>query len=490
MSTLFNPPLLRRPNGRSRVIQPFAKPFAVFPGAVATDADLLLAANRVITTLAAAVTAAATTITVTDASLIQQNMVLSLDVDGEIVMVNGPVTSNTLMVQRGFDSTTAVAHAAGVPVLGNIVSFHHNALASEIESIEGVLFPFLPDLPLIINPANAIENGAVGDGTTDDTAVLQRILNNTPGILYLNPGKRFLVTSSLTVPSTSRVVLVTGGGEIFSTLGPAVPIFSLSLGGLNYWFDDIIITSPTGAAGIVLIPSVGSAILTVTSIRVSIAGSGSAQSSGIFLDGAVGAQITNSWFNMPNGYPISVTSNGFSVEISNCGLIGNPTTVNLVTPGQVNIRGCSNTLDYYSPPVVRALGFQLNATTTLPNNTLIPLFFDTSNYDFGSILTVFSGASRFTAPVDGSYLLQSQLQAPATSGILSVVVAHNGSTAFPYAVEGTVNNSGTGVIARLSSVVQLVASDIIEFRGIQTSGASVNTSLVSTWGSMTLLSRP
>ena len=491
MNTLFNPPLLRRPNGRSRAIQPFAKPLAIFPGAVATDEDLLLAANRVITTLAAPVTAAATTITVTDASLIQQNMVLSLDVDGEIVMVNAPVTSNTLMVQRGFDSTTAVAHASGVPVLGNIVSFHHNALASEIESIEGVLLPFLPSFQFIINPANAIENGAVGDGVTDDTAVLQRILNDTPGILYLNPGKRFLVSSSLTVPSTSRVVLVTGGGEIVSTLAPAEPTFSLSAA-VNYWFIDITITSSTGAAGIVCIPQPGSGILTVTSIRISIGGSGSGQSSGIFLANNVGAQITNSSFNMPNGYPISVTSNALSVEISNCSLIGNPTTVNLVTPGQVNIRGCSNTIDYYSPPVVRALAFQSTATTPLPNNILTPLFFDTTNFDFGNIISkdVNSGASKFTAPVAGSYLLQSQIQAPASTGTLVLIVSKNTNTAIPYAIEATVNNSSGGPIASITSVIQLAANDVIEFNGVQTSGAPINTSLTSTLGSMTLLSRP
>lgn len=136
--TLFNPAAMRLINGRAAVPRT-VKPVARFPQAIATDADLLFGGNRVQTTLAVQIGANDTTITVADPTVLVPDMVVSLGKEGEICKITGPANGQTFPVIRGFDSTTPVAHLAGAVVFGNIVAWHHNALASEIEAIEQTL---------------------------------------------------------------------------------------------------------------------------------------------------------------------------------------------------------------------------------------------------------------------------------------------------------------------------------------------------------------
>jgi hypothetical protein len=114
-------------------------PTARFPTAIATQADLKLAANLVKSSLATSITASDTIVTVRDGSQFQPNMLLSIDQE---IMAAGAVNGNNITIaQRGFDGTTAAPHAASAIVSVFIDAWHHNQPAAEIMAIENFLGP-------------------------------------------------------------------------------------------------------------------------------------------------------------------------------------------------------------------------------------------------------------------------------------------------------------------------------------------------------------
>ena len=112
-----------------------------FPNAIADLSWLTIATNQLQTRLAVPCGAADTTLGVVDASRIVQWSLLTLN-DGtngstvsEIVLVTLPPAGNILTVQRGYDGTTAKAHAAGAIVSGYVVAWHQKSLAAEVAAI-------------------------------------------------------------------------------------------------------------------------------------------------------------------------------------------------------------------------------------------------------------------------------------------------------------------------------------------------------------------
>src|SRR5262245_24901961 len=96
-----------------------ATPTAVFPGAVATDADLKVANNLIQTTLRVGIDAANTILFVPSTAGFTPNCLVS--VDKEIIAIASLVTApNPALVVaaggRGFDGTGAAVHAAGAKV--------------------------------------------------------------------------------------------------------------------------------------------------------------------------------------------------------------------------------------------------------------------------------------------------------------------------------------------------------------------------------------
>ena len=84
-------------------------------------------------------------------------------------------------------------------------------------SAPGVLAQLAPPRAQQSNPAGAVdvaEFGAVGNGSTDDTASLQRALNSGR-LIILAPGRSYAVTSPLKVPANGGIVS-DGTGEIFA----------------------------------------------------------------------------------------------------------------------------------------------------------------------------------------------------------------------------------------------------------------------------------
>lgn len=165
---------------------PLAAQTAKYPTAVATDADLMVARNRVSTTLSASITAGATSLRVASATNIVVNMLLTID--SEIVKVTG-VSGTTLTVTRAFDSTTAAAHSVGRPVEARIAAWHHNAIAAEVKAIQTTLGANMVNVPGggdVDGPASAVDGEMpLYDGTTGKLlkrSALTGVLKSTSGV--------------------------------------------------------------------------------------------------------------------------------------------------------------------------------------------------------------------------------------------------------------------------------------------------------------------
>lgn len=113
-----------------------------YPTSLDTTESLYVAVNNKATTLVSAVTAVNTDIAVNDASGLQSNNGL-VSIGTEVIKYsfidNGgafPVLSGCT---RGFDGTTAVAHAEGARVEVRWVAAHHNGLVDAIIKIQSAL---------------------------------------------------------------------------------------------------------------------------------------------------------------------------------------------------------------------------------------------------------------------------------------------------------------------------------------------------------------
>lgn len=109
-----------------------------------TDAQLKVANNLIFTTLRVSVDAANTVLFVASAEGFRPHSLVSID--KEILAIESVVTApNPALIVaaggRGFDGTTAAQHSSGVKVQMLIDAWHHNALATEIQAIEGFLGP-------------------------------------------------------------------------------------------------------------------------------------------------------------------------------------------------------------------------------------------------------------------------------------------------------------------------------------------------------------
>ena len=114
-----------------------------FPSALDTDQQLIVAGNRVSTTLAAPVAVTDTLFLVTGTAGIVPTMLLSVDL--EIVQVSA-VGTNTLTVARGFDGTSPATHTGTSALIGYMTAMHHNALRVAVKAIESALGPNLSNV--------------------------------------------------------------------------------------------------------------------------------------------------------------------------------------------------------------------------------------------------------------------------------------------------------------------------------------------------------
>lgn len=108
---------------------------AIFPGAIATDANLYIAVDNLSTLLTDnPLTIGATTVNVADASLFPT--VGFISIDAEIIFYTGKTATSFTGCTRGSLGTIAATHALNAQVDHNVVSAHHNAPKDEIIAIE------------------------------------------------------------------------------------------------------------------------------------------------------------------------------------------------------------------------------------------------------------------------------------------------------------------------------------------------------------------
>jgi len=131
---------------------------AVFPGGVAGDADLLVASNSATSTLNGAINNSVTTFVLVSGARFVSNQAVTID--SEIIFCTTLSTNTFSGCSRGYNGTTPAAHSNGATVSGFLIAAHHNALASEIKAIEGILRGASPG----VNLALSIRAGSAQSG--------------------------------------------------------------------------------------------------------------------------------------------------------------------------------------------------------------------------------------------------------------------------------------------------------------------------------------
>jgi hypothetical protein len=197
---------------------------AFWPSSVATNLELYVAVNGLLTPLNGAIDAAVTTITLTDTTGFPTSGAVVIDT--EVIAYTGISGENLTGCTRGFDGTIAAIHANGVPVSLDVIADNHNILANEIIAVENWLN----------TGGNQGPQGATGpqgsqgsqgnqgfQGAAGTSPSLTRTVNAQSGTTYTfvladgsNAGTSPLVTfgnagaTTVTVPPNSSVAFATG----------------------------------------------------------------------------------------------------------------------------------------------------------------------------------------------------------------------------------------------------------------------------------------
>lgn len=336
------------------------------------------------------------------------------------------------------------------------------------------------NIPTLGSDASA--NGAFGDGVHDDTAALQQTINFA-GVLFLRPGKRYLISSSIIIPNFPDIFIY--GGGYLETNNAITMISSTAATNNNIRIYDIVFSISSGAGGVCI--SVANNTSQWNTLRGCFFSSLAGTSAVILNSNGVNWSILNCRFSgFTNG--ISITSQlGISIEGCFFGITANP----IITSGTVgyNVRG-SDILDYYTPQVTRALVYQ-NASQALAGSAATTLTFASTDYVLGpTSIWVAGSPTRFTASVAGHYLAIGQWAANSSiTGYFQFSINKNGAIMTPQRV---VENYGSALPfdMQVSSPLQLAANDYIEFVVFNIQVAAAATAANETWGSLTLLSRP
>lgn len=107
---------------------------AIFPSAVATDSDLYIAVNNIVTDLTAGIDNVVLTIPVTSTVGFPADGCVT--VGTEIIKYSSKTATQFNASARGFDGTTASSHSSGDLVHPFVIAVHHNVLKDEVKAIE------------------------------------------------------------------------------------------------------------------------------------------------------------------------------------------------------------------------------------------------------------------------------------------------------------------------------------------------------------------
>lgn len=145
-----------------------------FPGAIASDGSLLIAANNVSSTLNGGISAVAVSATLASTVNFPAKGGITIETEAILYTSNNTATSVLSGLTRGVDSTTAAVHADGTSVYMHNQARHHNATKDEVIAIE-------------TNIANRIGNTTTGislSGITQISSTSYFIGNATNGIRF------------------------------------------------------------------------------------------------------------------------------------------------------------------------------------------------------------------------------------------------------------------------------------------------------------------
>jgi hypothetical protein len=154
---------------------------AKYPGAIATDQDLLAAKDYSASTLSSSIGSTDTAIPVADGSKFVGYEVVAIEQEQVLICSAVSDTLNVCTGGRGFAGTTAGAHTSGSTVRGHITAWHHNQLAAEIKSVQSQLGVNLANVAPSsqgVTGGNAHDHGS-GDGGQIDHAALANRGSNT-----------------------------------------------------------------------------------------------------------------------------------------------------------------------------------------------------------------------------------------------------------------------------------------------------------------------
>lgn len=198
-------------------ISAFAQNTAIFPGAIATNSDLLISGNRYRAVLTATVNASTLTLPVN--SLVNVHVPGTVEIGTETVKIcgTGTLTLTVCTGGRGFDGTTGASHANGSSVMGTPGDWKHNQLAAEVKALESAVAGLSPSTSIV----NLLGYGALCDGVTNDTVAVQAVEALSAQVITIPVGT-CMVTQAVITTLTKHYVGY-GKLESISALAKTAP---------------------------------------------------------------------------------------------------------------------------------------------------------------------------------------------------------------------------------------------------------------------------
>jgi hypothetical protein len=202
---------------------------AKFPGAVATDQDLLHAYDRAGSTLSADIDSTTLTIPVADGATFAGAAYFSVTIDAERILICS-VSGNTLTAcsgGRGYSGSAATSHLTNAAVRATITAWHHNALAAEVKAIETALGAGLANVVQTSGSYSdpswlTISKSKVGLGNVENTA-----LSTWAGSSNITTVGA--LTGPLVIGSANNSLTFSDNGTVGSITAPVHPmVFSVN----------------------------------------------------------------------------------------------------------------------------------------------------------------------------------------------------------------------------------------------------------------------
>lgn len=215
---------------------------AVFPGAVSTNSDLYVAVNNLSTVLNGAIGAGDTTITVSSTTGFPTVGIITIDL--EAIRYTGTGATTFTGCSRGYDGTTAAAHADAVSVFHDIPAAHHNTLKDEVIAIETMLNAKLGTSAAAYTASRAIQSGT--GGVLEVSTVTSTELGYVSGVTSA-------IQTQLNAKATDSLVVHLSGTETITgakTFSSAVVISANSTTALTLNSNKVVVDSTNGSIGL------------------------------------------------------------------------------------------------------------------------------------------------------------------------------------------------------------------------------------------------